>query len=312
MMFRRIQFSLLAFVLVSPLAAQAQRVVAPERSIPPEQVSSAIVKLQRDNANLKLTISELRDQNARLLGEVEALGFQLGAIRDEADRQARDDKTLSEDIDQLKELVRLLEDNLNQTKRQVQANSGFAGVASIGLIDQSVVELSTRPLDIQANPPNGRVYGSEQQQTASALSGFTTSDKLDVTEITGTADELLQQGQQGLVVYDLPTAEAAFRTFIDTYEDDERLPDAYYWLAEVRYQQAEHADAGDLYGEFLEAYPDHSNAPDALWKLARSMRLIDNQELACAFLEAMPARYPDAPVVTKNYAARERVLSQCE
>lgn len=308
-MYRRIQFTLFASFLMLPLVAQAQRIVAPDRSIPPEQVSSAIVKLQKDNADLKLTIRDLRDENARLLGEVEALEYSLRSIRDEAERQARDDRQLSEDVEGLKEIITALQGQLEKTTRQVQANSGFAQLAEVDVLDQSVVEYSTQSFGDTApetsDPETSDEAGEEQ---------FTPAEggELQVVEAyDGNPDELFRTGQQRLLAFDFTAAETAFRTYVSTYEEEELTPQAYYWLAETLFQQEAHADAGNVYTDLLQKFPDHPRAPDALWKLARSMRLIDDQDQACALLSIMPDRYPDASTTTKNYANRERALSKC-
>ena len=61
----------------------------------------------------------------------------------------------------------------------------------------------------------------------------------------------------------------------------------------------------------IREYPDDARAPDALVKLARSMRLVGDTDRACEALAVLPQQYPDASGVTKNLAALERTRAGC-
>ena len=53
----------------------------------------------------------------------------------------------------------------------------------------------------------------------------------------------------------------------------------------------------------IRSYPDDPRAPDALVKLARSMRLIGDKQKACVALDTLPKRYPNASGVTTSREA---------
>ena len=61
----------------------------------------------------------------------------------------------------------------------------------------------------------------------------------------------------------------------------------------------------------IRSFPDDERAPDALARLARSMRLIGETERACQALRTLPQRYPNASRVVRDLAAVERTRSGC-
>lgn len=314
MKIRSISLCLAASVLLLPMAANAQRITAPERTISADQLSDAVVKLQRDNANLTLTIRELRQENAQLLGEVEALEYQLGDIRDEADNQAQDDRALARDLEELRDIVVSMQGEMEGLREEVRIANGFAELSRLGPIEPDAFsqdDFTIQPADtIQGGDPDGYVEQSDLQ--AGALgSGSQEAGYASAVDLAAGPKELFSLGSQRLRAFDLNTAGDAFAAYIDRYEDGEELPEAYYWLGHVQYQRSEHSAAGNTYTDLLQTYPDHELAPSALWKLARSMRLIGEADQACALLAALPQRYPDASVQDKNYANRERAYAEC-
>ncbi len=62
----------------------------------------------------------------------------------------------------------------------------------------------------------------------------------------------------------------------------------------------------------IREYPDDARAPDALVKLARSMRLVGDTDKACNALAILPEQYPNASGVTRNLAALESTRSGCD
>jgi len=62
----------------------------------------------------------------------------------------------------------------------------------------------------------------------------------------------------------------------------------------------------------IRSFPDDARAPDALARLARSMRLIGDTAKACQALDTLPKRYPDASKVVRDLAAVERTRSGCK
>ena len=111
----------------------------------------------------------------------------------------------------------------------------------------------------------------------------------------------------------MPELKKHFEPFSGGFGDDPQAGEAQYWLAEVLYQQEAYAESGAAYTDMIRTYPDDPRAPEALAKLARSMRLVGDTDQACQCPSIwLPQRYPNASGVTRNLAAGERVRSGCE
>ena len=135
---------------------------------------------------------------------------------------------------------------------------------------------------------------------------------LSASALPGEAAPLFGEAKSRLLQFDYAGAEEAFRAFLARFGDDPQAGEAQYWLAEVLYQQEAYAESGAAYTDMIRSYPDDPRAPEALAKLARSMRLVGDTEQACNALNLLPQRYPNASGVTRNLAAGERVRSGCE
>ena len=135
---------------------------------------------------------------------------------------------------------------------------------------------------------------------------------LPASSLPGEAGPLFAEAKSRLLQFDYPGAELAFRSFLSQFSDDPQAGEAQYWLAEVLYQQEAYPESGDANTDMIRSYPDDPRAPEALAKLARSMRLVGDTEQACNALNLLPQRYPNASGVTRNLAAGERVRSGCD
>lgn len=135
---------------------------------------------------------------------------------------------------------------------------------------------------------------------------------LSASALPGEAGPLFAEAKSRLLQFDYAGAEDAFRSFLVQFGEDPQAGEAQYWLAEVLYQQQAYPESGQAYTTMIRSYPDDPRAPEALAKLARSMRLVGDVEQACAALDLLPQRYPDASGVTQNLAAGERVRAGCD
>jgi tol-pal system protein YbgF len=111
---------------------------------------------------------------------------------------------------------------------------------------------------------------------------------------------------------DYAGAEEAFRSFIDKFGKDAQAGEAHFWLGEALHQQQAYAESGAAYTTMIRSYPDDVRAPDALVRLARAMRFLNETDKACTALDTLPKRYPSASKVVRDLAAVERTRSGCD
>ena len=61
---------------------------------------------------------------------------------------------------------------------------------------------------------------------------------------------------EGYLLNDLNKAELAFKNFISTYKDDEKVVDAEYWLGRILFMQKKYSQSALAFAEFNAKYPD--------------------------------------------------------
>ena len=262
-------------------------------------------QLQVQNADLALKLRELEAENAQLNGRIETLQFQLGQSRDEVVRMQNDDQEIGRQLSSFDETIAGLTAKIDDlearlaqreqvyriTESQLQANAQSGGTASSG----------------PAAPGGGGVTPARQ-----SASPAVSTNAGSASDLPQEADPLFQDGKARLLRFDYAGAERSFKTFLQRFENDPQAGEAQYWLGEVLHQQESYSEAGAAYTDMIRKFPTHANAPDALVKLGRSLRLVGDTERACAILATLPTRYPDASPVTRNLASVERSRSSCE
>ena len=61
---------------------------------------------------------------------------------------------------------------------------------------------------------------------------------------------------EGYLLNDLDKAELAFKNFISTYKDNDKVVDAEYWLGRILFMQKKYSQAALAFAEFNAKYPD--------------------------------------------------------
>jgi tol-pal system protein YbgF len=122
----------------------------------------------------------------------------------------------------------------------------------------------------------------------------------DVPGITGgggsDAQQLWEAARQQLSRGSLTTAQRAFRQLLEEHPNDERAPDAHFFLADILVQQGETEDALEAFGQVQERFPSSTRVPDALYRMA--LLHIDNGDVdeARALLERIVNTYPETAI----------------
>lgn len=296
--FRRGFAALSLVVLIGAPAAFAQ--AAPiQRGITSADLAEQTQRLQKANADLKAELGSLQAELASINGRVETLEFLLSQSREEINRMQGDDREIGR---QLSEITSRLD---GLAARLDRLEAGQLSQASPVARDEA--EVSDRPSSADPEPaaiPDPAPSGQPGQ------TGYLGT--LPAEDLPGESGELFSLAKSRLLQFDYQGAELAFRAFLDRFGDDPQAGEALYWLGEVLYQQEAYRESGSAYTDLIRTYPDDPRAPDALVKLARSMRLVGEPGQACAALNALDQRYPDASGVTKNLAAVERTRAGCD
>ncbi|MEO1305711.1 MAG: tol-pal system protein YbgF [Pseudomonadota bacterium] len=329
-----------SLMMIAP-PSDAQRQADIVQGVTSGQLAATVEELRVSNAELRARMTGIESDKARLNGKVETLEFLLSESRDEINRMQSDDAELERLITRLETRLSEQADMIATLERQVvdlQPEPAFLssvggattfaapGVSEAGadgsgdaVIDPAGADVivgaesagPTRIIRRVESTPAGLgdsvQLGPDGQPLPQGSLGT-----LPASALPGDAGPLFAEAKSRLLQFDYAGAETAFRAFLTQFGSDPQAGEAQYWLAEVLYQQEEFAESGAAYTDMIRTYPDDPRAPEALAKLARSMRLVGDTDQACNALDLLPQRYPNASGVTKNLAAGERVRSGCD
>ena len=334
-MFRSSCLALTAlFLLGSAPMADAQRRADVVQGVTSGELALTVEELRVSNAELRARMTGIESDKAQLNGKVETLEFLLSQSRDQINRMQTDDAELERLISRLERRMSDQEKTIADLSRQLVAIQPEPAFLSAGPAQATADsardpggsdELDQDSVSIASSGPTRIVRRAETDPASAQPSGTATQTgpdeqalpqgslgTLPASALPGEAGPLFGEAKSRLLQFDYAGAEVAFRAFLDRFGDDPQAGEAQYWLAEVLYQQEAYAESGAAYTDMIRTYPDDPRAPEALAKLARSMRLVGDTDQACNALNLLPQRYPNASGVTRNLAAGERVRSSCE
>lgn len=106
-------------------------------------------------------------------------------------------------------------------------------------------------------------------------------------------------------------AEMAFRQFLTANPRSPNVSNAHYWLGESYLKRNRFTDAAEQYLTIYQSYPKASIAPDALVKLAVSLRGMGQKAQACATLGEVGRKYPNASSDVRAAVGREQKRAAC-
>ena len=126
-----------------------------------------------------------------------------------------------------------------------------------------------------------------------------------------TAQEQYERAFTFLRQADYPQAEQAFKNFIDKNPQDKLVDNAKYWYGETLYVRARFDEAAIAFADAYQQNPKGTKAPDSLLKLGMSLGALNKVQDACATLDGLKTKYPDAVPTIKSRAADERAKLKC-
>ena len=110
---------------------------------------------------------------------------------------------------------------------------------------------------------------------------------------------------------DYSGAERAFNAFLAGHPNDPLAGNAQYWLAETFYVRENYHQAAVHFAEGYKNYPTGPKAAANLLKLGMSLGRLGKKGEACASLNELGRRFPDAPGNVQQYARTERQRLGC-
>lgn len=293
----------------------AQTVTTPARGAPiTKGVTTGDLSVQVDQArqqaaDMLIQVNRLEDQVSALNGRVESLEFDLGRAREANEELLTDNETLARDAQTMRQII-------EQQGRAIAGMQVILGIEAEPPVG-SLSSAAPAPQDFAMTvpPSNGRAADTSGPAQLGPTGGSLPEGSLgtlSATQLPGEAGPLFAEAKSRLIRLDYAGAEEAFRAFIDKFGKDPQAGEAHFWLGEALHQQQAYAESGAAYTTMIRSYPDDVRAPDALVRLARAMRFLNETGKACTALDTLPKRYPDASKVVRDLAAVERTRSGCD
>ncbi len=126
-----------------------------------------------------------------------------------------------------------------------------------------------------------------------------------------TAEEQFSHARDLLRDGFLSDASDVFKAFIQSYPDDPRIPDAYYWTGEAQFGMNRFRAAAEAHYKVVQEYGGSQRAPDSLLRMGMIFQRQGNNEAACKALRSLNEVYPDASDRLKARAANEARKAGC-
>jgi tol-pal system protein YbgF len=192
---------------------------------------------------------------------------------------------------------------------QQRGDAGYDASPASGFEDKQQLP----PLGAPAAPPRqsaaaapARNYGADTAAAGAAVGAATAP-----APSGGPARALFDQGYGALNRREYSAAEGYFQQFLEEYPSDPLAGSAQYWLGEAAFVSGEYKTAADRFLKTFTTYPSSERAPEALLKLAISLRRLGNNTDACATFTELTQRYPKAPQSVMQRADSEKKRANC-
>ena len=119
-------------------------------------------------------------------------------------------------------------------------------------------------------------------------------EAIEIAKNFQSADDLFDHRKDSLKNLNYFNAEQAFKGFVSKFPNNEKMPDAYYWLGESLFVREMYPDAILAYGEVLKKYKKHKRASGSLLKIGLSFSYLDKKKESCDALQKIVKQYPDS------------------
>jgi tol-pal system protein YbgF len=125
------------------------------------------------------------------------------------------------------------------------------------------------------------------------------------------AKALFEQAYASYSRREYSAAETYFQQFMDQYPKDAMAGGAQYWLGETAFSSGEYRKAADRFLKTFTNFPNNERAPEALLKLAISLRRLGENSAACDSFAELQRRYPQGPKTVLQRADVEKKRANC-
>jgi tol-pal system protein YbgF len=207
-------------------------------------------------------MKNLMDQNTDSMNKVAA---SIGTLQTSLQKQQGEDGTR---VDQLSGQIQTLNDSLDELK------------ARLSKVSKQLEDMQAAQQNLASQPPAGQTPGAAQPSTQPLAAQ---APSPDVLYNNGLRDYNAGNG-------DLATQE--FSDYIKFYPNTDLAGNAYFYLAELSYRQANYPAAIKNYDLVLQSFPDGNKAAAAELKKGYALVELGQKDDGIASLRHVVQRYP--------------------
>lgn len=291
-MFRVIISIGVLLTLSLPAIAQSKKELAAQDIVLAERIARLEARmLTGDPAaeQLMQRMDALESEQRSLTGEIEQLRFERDNLKAEIAALNQDFTALEEMSDRMRLHLDAVDLVASERAQQVTVY----GPESVGPND-----VSTATGVVDPNQP-------------SMLPSAPVSRDMTIPMDNPNLDNLPEMGKKKLYEGNFSGAQSDFQTYLAVSPDAPDAGEVNYWLGETFYVKGGYADAADAYIESMRKAPQGAKAPEALIRLAASLRELGNKAEACQALDSFPSQYPNAGADIREKSRIELARTGC-
>lgn len=292
---RRITISLFVGVSFLILSLSASPAFAQSK----KELAAQNVQLQARIERLEQRMLTGDPAAERLMARIDALEGTQRNLRGELERLAYERDNLKAEVEALEGDLRAMQALSNRMQIHLDAVDLVAKEQAMRTHQSHSVGLGSGPATPLSSIPNAPTFKEQQIELPS---GAMPSN--DVSELG-------QVGKTKLMEGDYAAAQTALLQYLEFNPDAPDVGEMQYWLGESYFVRGGFADAADAYIASMRKAPQGGKAPDAMVRLAASLRELGKTAEACQVLGSFSSQYPNAGASVKSKASREAAKTGC-
>ncbi len=282
--------------LAAPALAQSRKELAAQNAALAQRLSvleSRMLTGDPAAERLMQRMDALEASQRTLTGEIERLRFERDKLRTE--------------IAALNEDIRARDALMDRTKLHLDAVDLLASQPQPMPFGQAPVQSGSAPYTYQGSSPEDLAGQPSPIPGPPTVRDVTIPVQQDFSALSG----LPAAGKQKLVEGNFSGAQSDFKRYLDGMPDAPDAGEISFLLGETYYVRQSFADAADAYIQSMRKAPNGIKAPDAMVRLAASLRGLGNTTEACKTLDSFSVQYPNAPATVRDKARTERARTGC-
>jgi len=272
---------------------------------------SACAPLQGNQA-LKSDLSKVQNKVSALEQRTTGLEKDTGVkeiLRRQAEQRAELD-SIRIDLQSINGRIADQEESLKQLREQISLRQSDLELRVAELEDElqclSEIQPSTPAKVDQIPGPLPSTNGETESYHDNNEAGATAPASIENQGGSSTSAEELYRSALKLVQQDMQFREARekFTTFVEQYPQHELAVNAMYWIGETLYGNKKYENAILQFQDVIQMYPQHPKVPAALLKQGLAFYGLGDTRNARIILQKVVDKYPESPEAKK---AQERL-----